>query len=195
MNLKTKVIAAEVSNLTDARYFAAWGVDYMSYSIDESIEGFIGLDGIKEIIDWVEGPINLGYLSGLNIPVNIVDLYTQLKLKGVVCNPFIVSTEIRYLSPKIYREVVYQDDLEVTEDLLIIKLSDTPLTKAIERLSTLALHNEVYIDGINSISDLELLLEKVNPTGIVLRGGEEEKVGFKSYDELDVLFEYLEVDY
>ena len=45
MNLKTKVIAAEVSNLTDARYFAAWGVDYMSYSIDESIEGFIGLDG------------------------------------------------------------------------------------------------------------------------------------------------------
>ncbi len=195
MNLKTKVIAAEVSNLTDARYFAAWGVDYMSYVIDESAAGFIGLDGIKEIIDWVEGPINLGYLSGLNIPTNISDLYSQLQLKGLVCNPFIVSKDILYLSPKVYREVVYQDDLEVTEELLIVKLSDTPLSNAIDRLSTLARDNEVYIDGVNTISDIELLLEKVNPTGIVLRGGEEEKVGFKSYDELDVLLEYLEVDF
>jgi len=54
-------------------------------------------------------------------------------------------------------------------------------------------NNEVYIDGIASLDVLESLLTEVNPTGIVLRGGEEEKVGYKSYDELDVIFEWLEV--
>ena len=39
---------------------------------------------------------------------------------------------------------------------------------------------------------LEEVLESVQPYGINVRGGAEEKVGFKSFDELDELFEGLE---
>ena len=49
--LKCKVIASHVSNLTDARYFAARGVDYLLYDLDE-----ISVEKIAEIQEWVSGP-------------------------------------------------------------------------------------------------------------------------------------------
>ena len=46
--LKTKIIAADLQNLTDARYFAAWLVDYMSFNLSEESAN---LSKIKEIMD------------------------------------------------------------------------------------------------------------------------------------------------
>ncbi|MCB0588954.1 MAG: N-(5'-phosphoribosyl)anthranilate isomerase, partial [Phaeodactylibacter sp.] len=40
---------------------------------------------------------------------------------------------------------------------------------------------------------LQEALESLNLYGINVRGGEEEKTGFKSFDELDELFEALEI--
>jgi len=48
---KCSVIASHVSNLTDARYFAARGVDYILYDLDD-----IALPKILEIQEWVSGP-------------------------------------------------------------------------------------------------------------------------------------------
>ncbi|MCB0619667.1 MAG: N-(5'-phosphoribosyl)anthranilate isomerase, partial [Saprospiraceae bacterium] len=41
---------------------------------------------------------------------------------------------------------------------------------------------------------LEELLARIRPAAIGLRGGEEEKVGYKSFDELDELFELLAIE-
>jgi len=49
--LKTKVIASHVTNLTDARYFAARGVDFLLFDLDD-----ITIDAAVEIKEWVEGP-------------------------------------------------------------------------------------------------------------------------------------------
>jgi len=46
--LKTKIIAADLQNLTDARYFAAWLVDYMSFNLSDPS---VNLPKIKEIMD------------------------------------------------------------------------------------------------------------------------------------------------
>jgi len=49
--LSKKVIAANVTNLTDARYFAARGVDYLMISVPE-----VSLDHLLEIKEWISGP-------------------------------------------------------------------------------------------------------------------------------------------
>lgn len=54
MDLKVQVIASNITNLTDARYFAAYGVQYLLFDLSE-----INIAGIKEIIDWVSGPKTL----------------------------------------------------------------------------------------------------------------------------------------
>ena len=57
--LKRKIIAQNITNLTDARDFAAWGVDYLSYNIQADSPYALSLVDIKEIIEWVEGPKTL----------------------------------------------------------------------------------------------------------------------------------------
>jgi len=49
--LTRRVIAANITNLTDARYFAARGVDYLMFDL-----GNIPLDKLLGIKEWVEGP-------------------------------------------------------------------------------------------------------------------------------------------
>jgi len=49
--LKYPVIATHISNLTDARYFAARGIDFLLYDLDQ-----INIDQIEEIQNWISGP-------------------------------------------------------------------------------------------------------------------------------------------
>lgn len=196
MNLKTKVIAAAVTNLTDARYFAAWGVDYMAYIIDERDDQYIGIEGTKEIIDWVEGPKHMGLLPGVDTPASSSEIYTTLELEALMISPFIDVQTVEPVSPTVYRSVLWDASLlDLDEELLIVKLPvGTTLSDVAADLQKLAAKNVVYLDIHPTVADLEVVLGNIQPEGIVLRGGEEEKVGFKSYDELDDLFEYLEED-
>ena len=54
--LTQKIIAQNITNLSDARYFAAWGVEYISFNTIQDSEYHIKDAAIKEIKDWVEGP-------------------------------------------------------------------------------------------------------------------------------------------
>ena len=60
-----KIIATDIANLTDARYFAAWGVDGLAYNIDPSSANSISSAQLKEIAEWVEGPETTIKLDGL----------------------------------------------------------------------------------------------------------------------------------
>lgn len=60
--LNRKVIATQVTNLTDARYFAARGIDYLLFDLDK-----IALEQILEIKEWVEGPELLFLFSDSSI--------------------------------------------------------------------------------------------------------------------------------
>jgi len=62
--LNRKVIATHVTNLTDARYFAARGVDYLLFDLDA-----ISLDKTIEIKEWVEGPEIMLLFSVQSLPL------------------------------------------------------------------------------------------------------------------------------
>jgi len=57
-------------------------------------------------------------------------------------------------------------------------------------IDTLTDSREVYIDGSFGAADLDKI-RSLGAVGIVLKGGEEEKVGFKSFDELDEVLEAI----
>ena len=66
-----RIIATDVANLTDARYFAAWGVEAMAYNIDPNSENSLSPTQLKEIVDWVEGPKSMIKMEGLEIPESL----------------------------------------------------------------------------------------------------------------------------
>ena len=169
-------MALGISNLSDARYFSAYNVDWMAFpsSVDAD-----NLAEIKEMMTWVEGP-------QLALEVEKWDeaflrfAAEQLPLHGVVVHDTEVGSlegvEIiaRYGSGLSSGPIVQGQDLT--------NLSEQEMSSAY--LDTRGLSND----------DIAALVEQYPHIGIVLYGSAEEKVGYKSFDEQDALIELLMED-
>lgn len=193
--LKIQILAAEVSNLTDARYFAAWGVDYVSFNCNQGEDNFIEENKLIEIKDWIEGPKFLANFIGLDEAPFMEELVDRLGLEGLVLGPFTPEATINAIDAEIiFQEYIEKDALELMDQFQsksaihqsVIPIVKTTLAKASDFFS-----KEVFLD----IEDLniEMVSRIINESqcGIVLRGGDEEKVGLKSFDFLDEVFELL----
>jgi len=174
--IQKKVIAQNITNLTDARYFAAWGVSYLSFNLNTDSEYFLAWEKIQEIIEWVEGPKTL-------IEANAIEF-----LEGV--DGHILSNI--YSSLPLNKESFFRTSMQevkngLTKGHYIVKIKDEDL-EILSKLDFAQESVELFLD----ISDVSLETIKQLPDfGFVIQGGEEEKVGVKSYDDLDEVFEFL----
>ena len=186
---KTKIYASRVTNLSDARYFAAMGVQYLGIPLDADID----INAVKEMFDWVEGPEFIGEITGLQTIPNLKEIISQLSLTKISINPFYPGNIEEDVS--IVREVLFED-YTGTEEEIVLKI-DEPILKMDAQKKTKLIHliesNRVWLQIEEKPEDLIGIIENFKPFGIQLLGGEEEKVGFKSFDEIDLIFEHLEV--
>lgn len=191
--LRTKIIASQVQNLTDARYFAAWGVEYMTFSIDTEP---INLTDIKEIMEWVEGPI---FAVEYNNDITIDLINSQLQALEI--DHVIVSTDsvtpLRIQGWETVEKITVSHLDQTSSDRRYILCVDTPyngLSQSDKKaIAYTAEDSKLYIDAPFTTVDLDAWIA-LGITGIVLRGSEEEKVGVKSYHDLDDIMEALEID-
>lgn len=211
--LKTKVKASSVTNLTDARYFAAWEIEWLGFNFDTGSEAYIQPQVMKAIKEWVDGVKIVGEFS-LQPAEEILDAADMLELEAVQLGMFTDTATLQQLHAS-----------EVPVLLEIIVEAPGALADAATRMKEQAPYVEAFLlnfdkNGIgwedlgeeargqlrNSCRDyriilsmdlnareLEEALELLQPYGINVRGGTEERVGFKSFDELDELFEALEI--
>lgn len=68
MALKLSVKIGDVTNLSDARYAAGMGVDYIGFNINPDSEHFVTSDKVAEIINWVSGVGIIGEI-GEKLPI------------------------------------------------------------------------------------------------------------------------------
>lgn len=176
--INRKIIAQNITNLTDARYFAAWGVDYISFNIINDSEFKISKEKIKEIKDWVEGPKCLIETNALDIE-DLADGYILSNIYSTMP----ISQEAFYK--------VHLDDVSkgLPSGKYILKLNDEA------DLDNLLKVDESHLQGIElylDISQIDLKhFSKLKHFPIVIQGGEEEKIGVKSFDDLDELYDLL----
>ena len=213
--LKTKVKASSITNLTDARYFAAWEVEWLGFNLDPLSENYIDPASMKAIKEWVDGVKIVGEFSSPSTQ-DIPEAVQLLDLDAVQFSPFSTVEEISNLAitVPIFLEVIIEpgqseaairDLLEPYQGLVqyfLINLDKNGINweavKARRVLSADFLSElcETF-PSIISIDvrkeDLTEFLEKVRPSGLNLKGGDEEKTGFKSFDQLDEIFESLEI--
>ena len=190
--LKTKIIAADLQNLTDARYFAAWLVDYMSFNLSEESAN---LSKIKEIMDWVEGPIFSAQYTGLEDLQSIEAQLEALSINHLILGPF-ANENIINSEWQVTKTILLDDDIvELAFDRTYIAQSTVAFSEfsqnKLNTLKKLCNSHSIYLDCGFSSTDIHSILD-VGITGLVLRGSEEEKVGVKSYEDLDEILEALE---
>lgn len=161
MILSTKVIVLDINNLTDARYFAAWGVDMIAFSMKENT--LIKVEEMIEIMNWIEGPDYLLQVVGTYNVDHLFEYLSKTKITKVICD---------------------------SENIDSIRLSFPELEVFIFDGTFLKLGSKQFIK-VETKEDL-IKMESEVVDGVVLLGGDEEKAGFKSFDDMDEIFEKLE---
>ena len=213
--LKTKIKASQITNLTDARYFAAWEVEWMGFNFDLGTEHYIPPINMKAIKEWVEGVQFIGEFSFATAEVinsAIADLELDLVQVGMFTE-FSVLEKIK--NAPVIKEVIIstemcESDLEnhvkqyapVAEYFLLsfekndttwamLKNGETPIS--ISFLEKICATYKIILNINLSKNVMDEILNFPNLHGLNVKGGEEEKVGVKSFDELDEIFETLEI--
>ena len=178
--LSSKIKISQVNNLTDARYFSAWGVDYLGFDINPESSSFVSPPLLKEIAGWVEGPSIVLESSDIGDPMWIRN-YSDT-IEGVLLERGIKNRNDLFILEG--ETLVGRKIVTYKSELLWSSISRSLIESLIRE------YDEVFIDIPFSTSEIDMILDS-GISGLVVRGGQEEKIGFKSYDDLDELFEYL----
>lgn len=211
--LKIKFKASSITNLTDARYFAAWGAEWLGFNLDVGNENYASPHKVAAIKEWVDGVKIVGEFNMqtaaeigaavemLNLEVVQVGMFTNLedlkKIEGIsIIQELIVeaSTSEAEILDKITSITPYINYLLLNFDKNNIQWEDLKTGKSIsiDCLKTICEKHKTIL-SINLKEDfLEELIATIQPFALNVLGGEEEKVGIKSFDELDEIFELLE---
>ena len=221
--LKIKIKASQITNLTDARYFAAKEVEWLTFNFREGTEHYIDPMRARAMFEWVSVPCIVGEFSGLTaaelgfyaqnwgikhlqLPINdlkttLHDLKVDSVLAEIIIEPSTTAT-LLYDTMLRYQNSVEAYVLNFAKHNItwsdIANNANADLNKANANLNKAALSSictrfKVILDIDFDVEMLDDILEIV-PYGLSLKGGDEERVGVKSFEELDEIFDRLEVD-
>ena len=204
MSLKTIVKVGNISNLSDARYCAGMGVDYLGFCLDPSEPGYMDLDNLKNIQEWVVGPLIVGEFSN-NKPDYIRETVLKYSLDMLEVSSPQVLIELSDINiPKILKIDVsnYPDIGKLAEELtasvkqivffIIEKSGDSNIS--FSDLNGIASRYKILIGYDVHKDNVVNWISSANIAGISMQGGPEIKPGFKDYNDLAEILEILEKD-
>jgi len=204
MSLKTEVKVGNISNLSDARYCAGMGVQYLGFSMDNNSEHFVDQKSLMTINEWIVGPKIVGEFSDLD-PL-IID-YSTLQ-EDIDCieisEPALVDATAKINLPLILKLDIARFHSAEELDEIMARTQDRVLFFHMERstgseiqdvdILRLATHYKIMIGFGLDKQSIHSWIDGTDIFGISLKGGTEIKPGFKDYDELANILEEIEVD-
>ncbi|MEM6699298.1 MAG: hypothetical protein AAF806_20960 [Bacteroidota bacterium] len=206
--LKVDVQASAITNLTDARYFAAREAKYLCFDLSD---GSVTPQAVAAIKGWVDGMDIIGAFMAESVE-EIGTLAEELSLDIIQLGPFYQAIDIEDLAKyKLAKQIViepnvgwniYESDLfylssKVHHFLLDFHKSNISWSalssKQIAQLKDWCIQYKIILNIPFQIDQLDEILQ-LAPYAIDLKGGEEEKVGFKSFEELDDILDLLMIE-
>ena len=212
--LQVPVLATGITNLTDARYFAARGAEGLVFQLEAGASDHIAPVQLNAIAGWVDGVRLVGSLS-MPTAADLHDAAAKLGLDALLVGGFTPLGVLQAAQDlPLLQEIILRPDstLAATRALLEqraphveafvldavkgrlrwAQLRDgTPFP--LDELAELCEEFPIYLHLPVGADDLPELFDW-NLKGLLVRGGDEEKVGFKSFDELDEWLDVLEVE-
>ncbi|MBL7872624.1 MAG: hypothetical protein JNM78_13490 [Cyclobacteriaceae bacterium] len=190
MSLKTKVKAGNITNLSDARYCAGMGVDWLGFPANA-----IDPKTFAEITAWVSGPQFVLEIANHSLLEEYQVEFIQINCKEIAKTS--TNSKARLIVTLAFADWDTSKELigknkDRIEFLLITHLAgdnqrDSEIIKSMSDLV------DVYIDLDSAPYSLDdVLTFKI--AGINISGNQELKPGLKDYAELADVLEQLEVD-
>lgn len=204
MALRTLVKASEINNLSDARYCAGMGVEMIGFCLNENDPNFIGVNKLREIINWLSGIKIVGEFKGDNRAF-IHQLSNELPLDYIQISDPIAFEELSEIGKPIILKINFNwTEIERVNNLIksykekasyFLLETSTQLTKEHEvTLKDWIKTNKIILGfGIDKDS-LNYIVNELSPAGISIKGENEIKPGLKDFETLSEVLELLEDD-
>lgn len=185
-----KIKASEINNLTDARYFAALGVEWVGFKLDLSSDDRVEPALFHGIRSWIEGPKIVAEIG--KTPIDLFAQVYELDSFDLFQSNDVIENRDHFLTFKANS----LDDLNglMPSSIYVLDLTAIPeaqLFASISELQDLNSRLNLIWPAPKDNANLKALIEQVKPYGIEVKGGLEEKTGFKSFDELDEFFDLI----
>ena len=199
---KTNIYAGAIANLTDARYFAAWYVDWMGFDLESCLTTPENVHQFLEIKNWLDVDTFVGEFSGLGDIEQMKNILSHLDINAVKFGPFCpkyVLEEFRHMT--IFKELIFENQTSLQNLRDNISAGEMYVNHyIIKGQSNCQVHyldeafpdKSFYLDLPNIAKFLKQgLLDSPLCEGIIVKGSDEEKVGVKDFSTLDEVYEEL----
>jgi phosphoribosylanthranilate isomerase len=198
--------ASRLTNLTDARYFAAKDVQFLGFNLEAGTPGYLDPMYMRAIREWVQGPLIVGEYA--HAPVaEVREAAAFFGLDAVQVTAQYGPDLLQLAGLTVLLTVDADQDAATLEDLFrqaapyvrhfILQFStkndiETSLGYEAEFWKKICTTYSVLLHWDGLAADLPGLLETWPLAGLSLTGGDEQQVGVKSFDEIEEIFEWLE---
>lgn len=208
--LKFPIKATRVNNLTDARYFAALEVNWLGFDLNQGTLDFVDPSLVKAIAEWVSGPLITGEFDWQETN-DLVDAIDLLGLQAIQIGPLVnvhqlsENTNIPIIRVFVVDQQNNLAELEafITESedvvenfLLDFEKNGTSFSDLsaghLDQLRKLGTNHDLIFNFKNfELQHVDQFQKLLPGCGLQLAGGDEEKVGLKSFDELDQIMDLI----
>jgi phosphoribosylanthranilate isomerase len=187
MNFLTKIKLSRITNLSDARYAAAAGMDYISFCFDPGNERFISPAHAKQIMDWLAGIACVGEF--VNEPVETINEVCSLigldlvQLSGSYTNADISLIQV----PVIWETETHEG---IPEGVFAVQFaSEAGLQKQLVEKHQTILH---FASGDHNL--IKSQIQEYRPFAVSFTGGDEDKPGLRDFSDLSEVLNGLSAD-
>jgi hypothetical protein len=175
------ILVRNINHLTDARYFAAMGVDWMSIRLNADPTSFSKWHMLK---DWVAG-VKLAAEIQDDDEMLLARTIIDAEPDGIILNQLKIP-EVPDNIQLFYEADSIEDFIQPGEGTFIIQYDVLEMDKILQLPS-----DRIFLQASWSLIQLELLLNKGYTGGICFLGGAEDKTGMRDYGVMDELIGLL----
>ena len=203
MGLQLPVKISGVNNLSDARYCAGMGVQWVGFCLDEAAAAYLPPAKVTEIAGWLAGVEFIGELGKQDLPANITDYplhYLQTdapeKLEQLTSYglPLILRIVANSLADLQHATQLMTENQAIADFFLLEGSLKPTLPEAAAQLKGICEKFRVVLGLPFEADSIAEQLAAIKPYGIALEGGFEIKPGLKDFDEIAEILEALEVE-
>lgn len=191
----SKIKLSNITNLSDARFAAAVGIDYIGFCFDANDSNYIPPVKAKEIFEWTSGTLVVAEFGEQSLD-EIRDISELLSVDFIEIHNSILPDELTELKVPLIKKVDLDnfDTISLQKEIDAYKatchafhlFSSSGTENFDGEVLKVLCQNNLIIWGLPlDLSNTKNVIESYKPFALNISGGYEEKPGIKDFDEMN----------
>ena len=192
------ILIRGINNLSDARYCAGMGADKLTFILDPALPGHLDTQTVKELAGWIAGVELIGEFDQLS-SFEINTIAAECALDAVLLRSPRSAEELAEIAPPVFVELTLESailaqPLPTSPVGLVVELPETISAETIAALRNIANQRPLWLGPGLHPDRARDLSSQLPLAGLTFPSGDEVKPGLRDFDQLEAVFEALEID-